>query len=829
MNKRISIYFLLLFTLTFISRSATIEITNPSFESDLSVGWTGRGGTTGGRIYNSQGYSVASDGIHVLYLNAGALYQDVVENIEPGTTYTLTVDVGGRVNNPAGWVIRLIKVAPDLTEAVVSYYNGYDYDPDPAPVNRTVQTAWTSPMDVSSGNTLRVELAMNYQLQPLFDNVRLDEAVNGLLGYWKFDSLSGTTATDEVKGNDGVIVGGTALWQRLGQQGNSILFAGDGAHIEVPNESDFDIATNNITVMCWVNIDEFTVADQVIISKGSTGFGLQRNASTNGIAFRLGSSLVVNSTSDIDDGKWHHIAGVYDGSVMTLYIDSVESNSVSGSISIPNNNDPVWISGCSDQYGKEFNGIIDNVKIYDIAMGASDIKTLFVSQGGKDCADDISADVNDDCQVNVEDITAVSQDWMKSTEAELLGSLAKIAKDWHAEIIAEVDQSYCGWGVAIGDADNDGANEILTTGSPDSRLELYEKVSGNWQWRTLISDLAHRSPARSMGLTVKIDDINSDGINEIILGTGQETLEPAYFYLLQTDGTVITKNISTRSFQTNSAWTHNFGIYDIDGDGIKEVISSYCGTGEITRFDFNIGLTTVTPRHIYQNDGSGEDTFIVDVDNDGQVELLTADSYRVDLAKVRILEFDPYGEVGDIDTSTNPGRVVIDGYDNIKCFHCAMEVGDVDNDGDNELVVVWKHKETEQYGTIRVYDISPSSSTPTVLYTFMYQDPLLDEAFNERMTIIADVDNDGDNEMIVTTRGDYLSKEKMGHIFMFEVLPDGSVDKTLLVDFNYGKGDSLWPAVGDADNDGLNEIIIATGVGNRGLPGTSHLILLEKK
>jgi len=44
--------------------------------------------------------------------------------------------------------------------------------------------------------------------------------------------------------------------------------------------------------------------------------------------------------------------------------------------------------------------------------------------------------------------------------------LAITASGWQAEVIATIDQSYGGWDVEIGDADNDGKNDILITGCP---------------------------------------------------------------------------------------------------------------------------------------------------------------------------------------------------------------------------------------------------------------------------------------------------------------------------------------------------------------------------
>jgi len=406
-------------------------------------------------------------------------------------------------------------------------------------------------------------------------------------------------------------------------------------------------------------------------------------------------------------------------------------------------------------------------------------------------------------------------------EPERIDELAKLALGWRAEIIAKVDQSYAGWDVEIGDADNDGKNEVLTTGCPNSRLYLFKRVGSRWLSRLLASNLAKTFPG--MGLAVKVVDINGDGSNEIILGTGQEGSGTAIFYLMQTDGEKITKQLSCRPACNRSGYTHNLAAYDIDRDGVKEVISAYCGGGEVIRYDLDPSLTKITARKIAHLSGSGEESLIADVDNDGEVEYLTSNSFREDRARVEIFEFDERGELAE-----RP-RVVLDNFDGNKCFYASLIVGDVDNDGKNELIVGWKRKHKVNRGTILGYRVA---ETAKVVYTFAYEDPALDLSYFEKMMCVADADNDGTNELIVSTRGDELSEgitsSHLGHVFMFKVADSGTIKRTLLVDFNAEKAESSWVAVGDADNDGQNEIVLATGKGDRKKPGVSYVILVER-
>ena len=405
---------------------------------------------------------------------------------------------------------------------------------------------------------------------------------------------------------------------------------------------------------------------------------------------------------------------------------------------------------------------------------------------------------------------------MKSTISVIWQSLLPAGKERSYPSQQKVTR---GWDVEIGDADNDGFNEILTTGCPSSSLNMYKLKDNKWGTAQLADNLAQSFPG--MGLAVKIIDLDKDGKNEIILGTGQEVGGTAFYYTFRMESSGLkTLNVSRPDFN-KSSYTHNLAPYDIDNDGYLEVISAYCGGGEIIRYDYENGLNETNARKIHELSGSGEESLIADVDNDGAVEFITSNSYRKEEAKIEIFEFDKDGEL------ILPPRHVIDGYDGKGCFYASAIVGDVDNDNKNELVIGWKQDQKINKGTILGYDVAQEIKKK---YTFAYEDKDLDLSYFEKMMVVADADNDGKNELVVSTRGDNLTEkiesQHLGHIYMWRVNIDG-ITRELLVNLNDEFAGSSWIAVGDADNDGKNEIIMATGKGDRTQEGTSYVLLIE--
>jgi len=149
------------------------------------------------------------------------------------------------------------------------------------------------------------------------------------------------------------------LLETISAQSWSLHFPGTVAYVQIPSSSAFSFVSA-MTIEAWVKVDAFDKDWQAIVTRGDNSWRLHRNAETNYIAFSTTNLSNVNliSTISINDGLWHHIAGVYNGSTKHLYIDGELNVSVSVTGTLATNTKVVQIGGNADYSDRRFKGNI---------------------------------------------------------------------------------------------------------------------------------------------------------------------------------------------------------------------------------------------------------------------------------------------------------------------------------------------------------------------------------------------------------------------------------------------------------------------------------------
>jgi hypothetical protein len=196
------------------------------------------------------------------------------------------------------------------------------------------------------------------------------------VGHWNFDEGSGTTAFDmSGNGNNGTIYG--ADWV-TGLSGTALEFDGVGDYVDCGNNPAFDI-TSQITIAAWLRTNDAGNGEHnPYVTKGDHSYAL-KHFSNNSIEFFIYDAgwRVVRVPVDASfNGVWHHLAGTYDGFFLKLYVDgTLEAAGVHGG-PIGGSSFHLNIARNSEMTDRHYDGLIDDVRIYNTALSANQVAEL---------------------------------------------------------------------------------------------------------------------------------------------------------------------------------------------------------------------------------------------------------------------------------------------------------------------------------------------------------------------------------------------------------------------------------------------------------------------
>ena len=88
------------------------------------------------------------------------------------------------------------------------------------------------------------------------------------------------------------------------------------------------------------------------------------------------SGANVSSASGVNYGQWVHVAGVYDGSTVRIYVNGVQQGSTPFTGSLMSYTQPLYI-GAHGQPAEFAKGVIDEVRIYSQALSPAQVQGLF--------------------------------------------------------------------------------------------------------------------------------------------------------------------------------------------------------------------------------------------------------------------------------------------------------------------------------------------------------------------------------------------------------------------------------------------------------------------
>ncbi|HUT28853.1 MAG TPA: S8 family serine peptidase [Sedimentisphaerales bacterium] len=207
------------------------------------------------------------------------------------------------------------------------------------------------------------------------------------VAHWRFDEGEGNTAYDSAGNNDGNIYG--AEWT-TGQIDGALDFNGVADYVEIPDSPQlrFD-GTEPFSVSLWFEQLADVPDNEYLLAKGFRGdpentnyaFIIWDADNTLRWFWEYGSGTDVSLSGGVTGiGRWYHAVGVWNGKAQIIYVNGTAKNAViPPGLPDSSGNRPVVIGRVTAGTSPAvyFNGIIDDVRVYDRALAAEEVWQLY--------------------------------------------------------------------------------------------------------------------------------------------------------------------------------------------------------------------------------------------------------------------------------------------------------------------------------------------------------------------------------------------------------------------------------------------------------------------
>lgn len=222
--------------------------------------------------------------------------------------------------------------------------------------------------------TLYAETLATASTNPIFN-------VPSCVAYYKMSD-----ATDETGSYDGTPT--NVNFNVAGKFGNAGEFNGSSSKIDITatNTTPVDFSSKNFTISAWINGSGFTTDDRTIISKysGSNNttssffFDVRDNDQKLRVTEVNGTSaLGLQSADAISENTWTHVCYVRTATTCEFFINGVSSGGSQSRTTNINAGGTTDISIGERQANKRFIGKIDQVRIFNKAITANEVETLY--------------------------------------------------------------------------------------------------------------------------------------------------------------------------------------------------------------------------------------------------------------------------------------------------------------------------------------------------------------------------------------------------------------------------------------------------------------------
>ena len=365
----------------------------------VNLSWTTVSGALGYNIYRS----TAADGVYTKINSASitaASYSSA--GLNPNTIYYYQVSVAGGsmsgvvsattggAGTPAldasSYTLMVNDTHKTVLTVMFSDKNSQDLTSQATYTSSNTAVAAVNAAGVVTGisvGTTTITATYNGQAFNATVQVVMDTS---LKAWYQFDETSGTTAADSSGyGNNGTVING-ATWT-AGNNGNAVNLDGTDDYIALP--AGVVSNANTATVATWVNLDTLSNWTRIFdFGSGTSTYMnlIPKNGANSKIRFTIqnngSSQQIIDGTSALATGGWHHVAVTLNGATGILYVDGVEVGRNSAMTIKPSDMGATTQNyiGRSQFVDPYLDGRVDDFRVYNRALSSTEITSLMNGQ-----------------------------------------------------------------------------------------------------------------------------------------------------------------------------------------------------------------------------------------------------------------------------------------------------------------------------------------------------------------------------------------------------------------------------------------------------------------
>jgi hypothetical protein len=207
----------------------------------------------------------------------------------------------------------------------------------------------------------------------------------GMVSWWKAEG----DANDSQGNNNGTIGGATFA---TGEVGQAFSFDGVDDYVDAGNSASINLTGSQVTIDAWINPSADLSTESWFFGKSGDGtvrYAIEWEPGDPGTLIGRANTGAVQANFTPPTNTWTHVAVVYDGNAeitTKLYVNGmvIASGSPSSGNLTPSAA-PFVIGAFDSTHTRNFNGLVDEVELFDRALSDSEVASIYIAGSAGKC------------------------------------------------------------------------------------------------------------------------------------------------------------------------------------------------------------------------------------------------------------------------------------------------------------------------------------------------------------------------------------------------------------------------------------------------------------